>query len=543
MRIGKVVVLVIVVVVGLAFAGAAQSRLRIDHADNLTSQSDASGQSVERLTGNVRLIHDGTVMLCDVANRYSTDRITANGNVRVIRDGVTLTGEQLVYDAITRQGVVTGRVVKLVDDSTVLVTNSIKFDTKLNVAEYTTGGTITSPDGDLVSQYGYYYREQKKAVFKGSVVLKTGESVIKSDSLMYLVATQTAVFIAPTDVTTPKEHMTFNRGRYFRKSGLMIASGSVYLLDEHNREVLSDSIEYYRDNGLAKLFGNVQIADSARKNYLLGDFARFNRKPEEMFVTDNPVMISISEKSDSVYLRADTLMSVISFNALGDTIRSMIAYRNVRSYGKDMQSSCDSMFVSGIDSTVTMFYEPLIWSDITQISANELKFISKDKQLVRGEFIGDPFIAQRVDSISFNQIRGKTMTAFFAKNQITRLDAIGNGQTVYYMQDKEKVVAVNITESQNLSLYFADSKIKKISFRSKPDSRMMPLDKLNKDEAQLKGLNWRGSRRPQSKRDVTLRTIRSVGDVVTMPGIAVKQKSEVLTPKNVKDDNKKKQKK
>jgi len=380
------------------------------------------------------------------------------------------------------------------------------------VAEYSTGGTSTSPDGDLVSQYGYYYRAQKKAVFKGSVVLKTGESIIKSDSLMYLAATQTAVFIAPTDVTTSKEHMKFNRGRYYRKSGLMIASGSVYLLDEHNREVLSDSIEYYRDNGLATLFGNVQIADSARKNYLLGDFARFNRKPEEMFITDNPVMISISEKGDSIYLRADTLKSMISLNTLGDTIRSMIAYRNVRSYGKDMQSSCDSMFVSGIDSTVTMFYEPLIWSDITQLSANEIKFISKEKQLRRGEFIGDPFLARRVDSVSFNQVSGKTMTAFFSKNQITRLDAVGNGQTVYYMQDKEKTVAVNITESQNLSMYFGDGKIQKIAFRSKPDSRMLPLDKLSADEAKLKGLNWRGSRRPSSKSDITWRKIRVVGE-------------------------------
>jgi len=533
MRIYKVLVFIILALV-ITIGSNAQSRLRIDHAEDLNSRTDENGQTVTRLTGNVRIIHDGTLMLCDVANKYGSDNITANGNVRVIRDGVTLYGDQLVYNAAARQGVVTGRVVKLVDDSTTLVTTSIKFDTKLNVAEYTTGSTITSPDGDLVSQYGYYYRAQKKAVFKGAVVLKSDGSVIKADSLMYLAGTQTAVFISPTDVTTPKEHMTFNRGRYFRKSGLMIASGAVYLLDERNREILADSIEYYRDKGLAKLFGNVQIADSARKNYLLGDFARFNKKPEEMFVTENPVMITISDKGDSIYLRADTLQSLMTFSAAGDTIRNMIGYRHVRSYGKDFQATCDSMFVSGIDSTMSMYYEPLLWSDKTQISANEIKFISKNQALIRADFVGEPFIAQMVDSTSFNQVKGKEMSAYFSKNKITRLDAIGNGQTVYYMQDKEQTVAVNITESQNLSMYFGDGKIQKIAFRSKPDSRMLPLDKLSADEAKLKGLNWRGSRRPSSKNDITGRRIRVVGEaaaksIIDRPAIREPEKSVEAT--------------
>jgi len=539
MRICREVFFTIVVVVWVAFEGYAQSRLRIENADDYSAQTDANGQKVNRLTGNVRILHDGTLMLCDFANQYSSDNITASGNVRVKRDGVTLYGDQLVYDANTRQGVVTGKVVKLVDDSTVLVTSSIKFDSKLNVAEYTTGGTITSPDGNLVSQYGYYYKADKRAVFKGKVVLTSDDKVIKTDSLMYLTGTSTAVFIAPTDVTTAKEHMKFNRGKFFRKSGLMTASGSVYMLDENNREVLADSMEYYRDKGLAKLFNNVQVADSARKNYILGDYAMFNKKPEAMLVTKNPVMISISDQGDSIYLRADTLKSLITFTAKGDTIRNMIGCHHVRSYGKDFQSSCDSLFVSGADSTMHMYYSPLLWSDNTQISANEFKFITKKQQIYKAEFIGEPFIAQLVDTANFNQVRGKEMAAFFANNKITRLDAVGNGQTVYFMQDKDKIMAVNITESQNLSLYFGKNTIQKITFRSKPESRMVPLDKLVKEESQLKGLNWKGDSRPKSKNDITLRRIRVYDSVPAVKAISQpKSKEEVKKSKPSKPNSK-----
>lgn len=525
-------------VVGIANVGSAQSMLRVENADIQSTQKDPNGQTVQRLIGNVRILHDGTRMLCDNAYTYDQKRITATGNIRVIRDGVTLYGEQLVYDAATRQGVVTGKIVKLVDDSTELVTSSMKFDSKLNVAEYTTGGTITSPDGSLVSQYGYYYKANKKAVFKGNVVLTSDDKVIKTDSLMYLTGTSTAVFIAPTDVTTAKEHMKFNRGKFFRKSGLMTASGSVFMLDEQNREVLADSMEYYRDKGLAKLFNNVQVADSARKNYILGDYAMFNKKPETMLVTKNPVMVSISDQGDSIYLRADTLKSLITFSAKGDTIRNMIGCHHVRSYGKDFQSSCDSLFVSGADSTMHMYYSPLLWSDNTQISANEFKFITRKQQIYKAEFIGEPFIAQLVDTSNFNQVRGKEMAAFFVDNKITRLDAVGNGQTVYFMQDKDKIMAVNITESQNLSLYFGNSKIQKITFRSKPESRMVPLDKLVKEESQLKGLNWKGDSRPKSKNDITLRCIRvntNVPDVKTVS--QPKSKEEVKKGKTSKPNS------
>ncbi len=491
--------------------------LSIEHADNAFGVKGANGESVQKLIGHVRIKHMGTLMLCDSAYKYSTGKLFAYNNIRVIREGVTLYGDRLSYDANVKQGVVTGKEVRMVDDSTVLVTTAIKFDTKISSAEYTTGGTITSPDGKLVSQFGYYYKNDKKAVFKGKVVIVSDDRVIKTDSIMYLTDSKTAVFIAPTEVTTPKEKLTFQRGRYNRASGLMEAFGNVFMVDEHHREVLADTINYFKEKGQAFLYGNIQIADSARKNFILGDYGYFNKTPEEMLVARKPVMVSVSSEGDTVFLRADTLKSMLTFGEKGDTIRNMIAFHHVRSYGKDFQSSCDSMFVSGGDSTVTMFHDPILWSENSQITATTIKFFSKNKKMVRAEFTDQPFIAQQVDSANFNQLKGKDMTAYFVDNKIKRLDAVGNGQTVYYMQDNDTVVvAVNITECQNLSMYFANSKISQITFRAKPDSRIIPMDKLEKGEGQLKGFVWKDTLRPKSRQDITLRRIRMVGDTVAV---------------------------
>lgn len=486
--------------------------LSIEHADNAFGMKGANGESVQKLIGHVRIRHMGTLMLCDSAYKYSTGMLIAYHNIKIIRDSVTLYGDRLTYDGNQKQGVVTGKEVRMVDDSTVLVTTAINFNTQYNWAKYSTGGTVTNPDGNLVSQYGSYFKDGKKAVFKGRVVIVSGDRVIKTDSIMYLADSKTVVFIAPTVVTTPKEQLTFNRGRYNRVTGLMQAFGDANLLDEHHREVLADTINYYKEKEQAFLYGNVQVADSARKNFILGDYGYFNKTPQEILVSKKPVMVSVSGENDTIFVKADTLKSLLTYGEKGDTIHNVIAFHHVRSFGKDFQSSCDSMFVSGKDSTVTMFQDPILWSDSTQITSTTIKFFSHNKKMVKAEFINEPFIAQQVDSSNFNQLKGKNMTAYFTDNKITRLDAIGNGQTVYYMVDNDTVVAVNICESQNLSLYFANSRIRQITFRAKPESRILPLDKLDKSDAQLKGFAWRDSLRPKSRYDITLRHIRLVGE-------------------------------
>ncbi|HUX52921.1 MAG TPA: OstA-like protein, partial [Williamwhitmania sp.] len=511
--------------------------LSIEHADNALGMKGANGESLQKLIGHVRIRHMGTLMLCDSAYKYSTGTLIAYHNIKIIRDAVTLYGDRLTYDGNLKQGVVTGKEVRMVDDSSVLVTTAIKFDTQVNSAEYSTGGTITNPDGNLVSQYGYYYKDGKKAVFKGKVVIVSGDRVIKTDSIMYLTDSKTVVFIAPTVVTTPKDRLTFNRGRYNRVTGLMQAFGDANLIDEHHREVLADTINYYKEKEQAYLYGNVQVADSARKNFILGDYGYFNKTPQEILVSKKPVMVSISGENDTIFIKADTLKSLLTYGEKGDTIHNVIAFHHVRSFGKDFQSSCDSMFVSGKDSTVTMFHAPILWSDSTQITSTTIKFFSHNKKMVRAEFIDMPFIAQEVDSTRFNQLKGKNMTAYFTDNKITRLDAFGNGQTVYYMVDKDTVVAVNICESQNLSLYFANSRIRQITFRAKPESRILPIDKLEKSDAKLKGFAWKDSLRPKSRNDITLRHIRLVGEKMAAgPEVkpaaqpAVKPAAEVKKP-------------
>ena len=108
----------------------------------------------------------------------------------------------------------------------------------------------------------------------------------------------------------------------------------------------------------------------------------------------------------------------------------------------------------------------------------------------------EKFIQQKLDTVVTNQ----EVTDFYNSNK----------SNLILMVDKDTAMAVNICESQNLSLYFAQSKIRQITFRAKPESRIVPIDKLDKTDAQLKGFVWKDTMPATEKRSRSSRISRAL---------------------------------
>jgi len=60
-----------------------------------------------------------------------------------------------------------------------------------------------------------------------------------------------------------------------------------------------------------------------------------------------------------------------------------------------------------------------------------MDIFTERQQIKRAEFIGSPMMASQLDTTHYNQVAGKTMTAYFYNNQIYRNDVNGNAQTIY----------------------------------------------------------------------------------------------------------------
>lgn len=178
--------------------------------------------------------------------------------------------------------------------------------------------------------------------------------------------------------------------------------------------------------------------------------------------------------------------------------RLMHGYHNVRGYRADLQMVCDSLVGYSIDSTTHLFGAPVLWSGANQITSEKVIFYSKNDQLDRAFFEGAPIMASEVDSVSYNQIKGREMTAFFRDDDIYRLDVDGNGQTYYYMvEDSTAIVGFLVAESATITFTLADQQIETITYYTEPTYKIYPMDKIPETQSMLlPGFRWEEERRP-----------------------------------------------
>lgn len=215
---------------------------------------------------------------------------------------------------------------------------------------------------------------------------------------------------------------------------------------------------------------------------------------------------------DSLLLDSLGLLPSDSLDSVArDSIYRLIkGFHNVRIYRSDFQSVCDSLTAISRDSTIHLYIDPVLWNQNSQITSDVMDIYTANSQIVRAEFVGRPLMISELDTMHYNQVAGKTMTALFRNNQIYRNDVKGNAQTIYFMQedDAPDIIGLLVLESGDMTFYIEQKQVVGITYRNNPVYTIYPMDKIPADVALfLKDFKWESKRRP-TQREVFDRTIR-----------------------------------
>lgn len=721
----------------------------------------APGDSVIFLVGNFAAQHNGAVITCDSAVRYSDMRIEFFGNVLINKNTTYIYGDRAEYNGEVNEARVFSDIVKVVDEDATLYTYEFLFNTKENVGEFGGGGVLVNRDSRLESVRGYYYANSKELVCVDRVEMRNDEYELKGDSVVYNMATDNAFFFRNTNIWNKEgDYLYADRGAYRKADSLYKVTSNGYVLTD-KQEMWSDSIDFYRAEDHIILWRDIQIDDTEHKVLAFGDYGEYWKEPGNAFLTRRPSIVSYDlSQGDSLFMRADSMfLFTINENAerraaeaaaadslarsadslalpgadslahaaggadvpadslgrprsgrrpqgvdaadslatagsvpdslaaggdadslhvapspldapdrpapadsLGgaapadslanaadtltvaqrkallkeaakrakaeekaaaakekkkkldeiaarrkekttarlleqkereearltarrlkaesklkarqaratrkgrmiqidstalreldslivlnmaeqdsllnllvdslltdtaamavpaDSIDSLAAprdsiyrllkgFRNVKIYRSDFQTVCDSMTAISTDSTIHLYIDPVLWNENNQITSDVMDIFTENQQLTRAEFIGSPMMVSQLDTTHYNQVAGKTMTAYFFNNQIYRNDVNGNAQTIYYMQDGEpvEITMMGVIESGEISFFIEDKQVVQITYRGDPVYNFYPMDKIPPtQDIRLKGFKWEGARRP-SQAEVFDRRIR-----------------------------------
>lgn len=343
-------------------------KIYLIHARTLTFDQQRNPDRQE-LHGDVVFRQDSAYLYCDRAFFYRlSNRMEAYGNVRMEQgDSLYLFCDSLTYDGNDMLARCMDRVC-LFHNNTILSTDYLLYDRKSSEAYYPQGGYIVDPDNHLLSTLGWYYPNQKRALFQYDVQLRNYEyaadtaaaeepaveeiapdttarpfSVIPvsqwamrsmrdsllelrqpphmadypddaairprlwlySDTLSYDFGAERAQVLGPSRIFNDSATVRTSRGVYNTRSG----DATLYRrsdITSRGRYAIGDKMTYNMQTGLGEGWGNVIMIDSISKARLHGDHVLYSERPRKATVTDRALAMEYSS-GDTIWLHADTL--------------------------------------------------------------------------------------------------------------------------------------------------------------------------------------------------------------------------------------------
>lgn len=473
--------------------------VHIVHADHQI-YDESFGKNVERLIGNVALRQDSAYFYSDSAHfNEKTRYFDGYDNVHIIvNDSTDIFSDKCKYSGDIKFAELFDNVI-LKDDSTVLKTNYMTYDRNKHLATYPRHGSITRNDKNLVSRKGYYRDDIQVAYFRTDVVVTTPKSRMFTDTLEYRIQEEKMYFFGPTTIYYDDNVLVGNYGWYDAKNDIAYLDKRATLSNQ-GYSITSDTMFYDKKADFAKAMSNVIIEDTVNKAIVEGNYAEMWKKLGKSYVTDSVRALYFADK-DTLYLHSDTLFFFM--DTLTQKAERMLAYYNVRFYRRDIQGKCDSLNYYIADSCAKMRREPIVWAENSQLRGDSINIVIARKAIDSVLLYPNGFIIQKDTIEGFNQIKGKTMIAYFKDNELDHVYDDGNAETVYWLREEDgSMIGVNVSQSVAMDITIEKNQIVRIKYFKKTSETLYPKEKMKPGIETLKGFEWLDELRPTDPNDI-----------------------------------------
>lgn len=523
-------------------------KVHINDSDSIHTYSDYLkyfGETrVATLKDNVKLTDRKVTLTTDELEYDLNAKLGTylNGG-KVVNGSSVLTSTQGYYYADTKD-VYFQKNVLLVDPEYIMITDTLLYNTNTETASFLAITTIRDDKTRIKTKSGFYNLKTGKAKFTNRPILIDSVQMVIADNLTYdkLSGEGTGdgnVFYRDSSqgismlsggafFNTISKEVTSYRSPVLimkqDKDNLYMAADTLYSAyqkidpidqpskidsagkrDSLHQKVTTDSIASKLDSSLNTLTDSVNKKNHVDTRTNKVSLAITSNKDTTNKISSVKKEVADSTKTTSALKndqnRKDSLIKKDTSQLIDtrDSVRYFKGYHNVRMYSDSIQGKCDSVYYSFVDSVFKFYKEPVIWSNGNQISGDFLTLTTKNKQA--DQFIVDKnalSISNTGDGL-FNQLRGLKMIGIFKDGEIDSIRAIGEGQSLYYLQDEDSAyVGMDFTEASDIIMTFKNRELKKVIWVKGAKGTTYPFNKIPDDKRQLKNFRWLEAIRPKS---------------------------------------------
>jgi lipopolysaccharide export system protein LptA len=254
---------------------------------------------------------------------------------------------------------------------------------------------------------------------------------------------------------------------------------------------------------VAKVRGNVVMTSKKENLVIYGQASDYFKDKGITKVYNEAYVAKITEDNDTLFMSADTLVSIDSKD---ESKKRILAYNHVKIFKTDLQGAADSLEYRAADSTIYFYKDPVLWTQGNQLTADSISMLIEHNTISKMFLVDNAFVISQDTLLNFNQIKGREMTALFSGQKISKVIVEGNGESLYFaLNDDDKAfMGMNKIICSNITIRFKDGKVNNLSFYVKPEASFIPPHELKKEQRTLKGFEWRADARP-AREDVVKR--------------------------------------
>lgn len=467
-----------------------------------------------RLSGHVVFRHAGMTLRCDSAVYFQEAKsFEAFGNVHFTQgDTLSIKGDHFLYDGRGQTAYVRHhrKVVEVRHHRRYLYSDSIFYNIAERQLVYSTGGKLIDEDNVLTSEYGEYYTDRRQAIFKYNVKLKNPKSELVTNELHYNTVTREATVVGESNVTSGDYNIHTTSGKYETNSDVVeLFERSILHNKVRQLHMEADRVHYDKRNGHLRARGNVLCIDEHTKAILTGDEGEYHENQElrtdSSFVTGHALVRDYSNGTDTLYVHADTLR-LYSYNVKTDSLHRVLkGYYHARCFRTDVQAVSDSLVYDTRTNLLSLYRDPIVWSDSRQILGEEIHVFVNDSTVDSVYVNEQALLVERLDSVHYNQVTGKQMRAYFDKQtgELRTAEAVGNVCMILFVTERDSTILYhNYTESAKLRMTLDRRKLQHAVAYPNPVGKLYPLGMAPRERTYLPNFAWFDYVRPLSKDDL-----------------------------------------
>lgn len=494
---------------------------------------------IATIFGNVKMVNKSITLTTDelifdmktnIGNYHNWGKIVDTANVLVSKIGRYYSNEDLCLFKDS---------VKVTNKDFVLKADTLKYQTKTErvILVGPTHIVGTSKQGTLYSEKGWYDTRKNIAELYKSSRIMGKEQTLQGDTIFYSKKEGTGRARSKVLLSDTTNHIAISGrvGVYNEKTKIAFVSDSAIFMQFSKKDTLflhADTLKSIPDlskKEIAKKKATPELVarktGKSKNDSIKSTASKLPADRKDSLQIRKDTLVIVNSKKDTIAVVRDSLkiqakISVPthrenplyrdSLQTMPDTAKSkgendnklFMAYHKVRFFRRDLSGLCDSLSYQTKDSVMRLFRDPVLWSDVHQMTAQKIEYRPHKPGPDIARLDNDGFIISREDSVKYNQISGKTMIGNIVNSELKSIEVNGNAITLYYLKNKNVYSGMNKLESSKIDVYLLKGKIDSISFYPKPEGKTIPLKELTPDDILLKGFDWRESEKPRNRFDL-----------------------------------------